>query len=54
MAKWSFGAAPIAAKVTQVAPAIDAASGMIVIEAELDAAVASELRPSLAAWVQVP
>ena len=47
-------AQPITAIVRQVSPVIDPASGMIIVEAELeaDAAIASQLRPGLAATVQ--
>lgn len=46
-------AAPVTAIVRQVAPTIDPASGMIIVEAELapESEVAAELRPGLAAWV---
>ncbi|MCE9575350.1 MAG: efflux RND transporter periplasmic adaptor subunit [Deltaproteobacteria bacterium] len=49
-------ATPVPAVVRQVSPALDAASGMILIEAELaaDPAVVAQLRPSLAAWVRLP
>lgn len=49
-------AAPVPAMVTQVSPAVDQASGLILIEAELaaDAVVVAQLRPSLAAWVRLP
>jgi RND family efflux transporter MFP subunit len=48
--------APVPAIVAQVSPALDPASGLILIEAELklDAATTAQLRPSLAAWVQIP
>ena len=47
-------ASPVAATIRQVSPALDQASGMIIIEAELspDAAAAAQLRPGLAAWVK--
>src|SRR5262249_16348695 len=47
-------AQPVGAIVRQVSPALDPASGMIVIDAELqaDAAVAAQLRPGLPAWVK--
>lgn len=43
--------APVAATVRQVAPALDPASGMIIVEAELVDAPAV-VRPGLAAWVR--
>lgn len=47
-------ATPIQAVVRQVAPTLDPASGMIIVEAELaPGARASELRPGLAASVEV-
>ncbi len=47
-------AAPIDATIKQVSPALDQASGMIIIEAEMapDAAAAALLRPGLAARVR--
>ncbi len=46
-------AAPISATIKQVTPSVDAASGMIMVEAQLPAdAAIGELRPGLAAWVQ--
>ncbi len=47
-------AQPVAAIVRQVSPALDPASGMIIIEAELaaNAEIAQQLRPGLAAWIQ--
>ena len=47
-------AAPLAAAVRQISPALDPASGMIIAEAELlaDAATQARLRPGLAAWVR--
>jgi len=45
-------AKPITATIKQVTPSIDAASGMIMVEAQLpDDAAIGELRPGLAAWV---
>lgn len=46
-------ATPVTAIVRQVAPTIDPASGMIIVEAELapEADIAAQLRPGLAAWV---
>lgn len=46
--------APVAGVIRQVSPALDPASGMIIVEAELapDAATAPQLRPGLAAWVR--
>ena len=46
--------APVAATIRQVAPALDQASGMIILEAELspDATASAQLRPGLAAWVK--
>jgi RND family efflux transporter MFP subunit len=45
--------APIAATIKQVTPSVDAASGMIIVEATLPSdASTSALRPGLAAWVQ--
>lgn len=45
-------AAPITATIKQVTPSLDAASGMIIVEALLPTdATTSELRPGLAAWV---
>ena len=47
-------AQPVAGVIRRVSPALDPASGMIIVEAELapDAAVAPQLRPGLAAWVR--
>jgi RND family efflux transporter MFP subunit len=45
-------AAPVAATVKQVSPTIDAASGMVIVEAELADAGAGALRPGLAARVR--
>lgn len=47
-------AAPVSAIVRQVSPALDPASGMIIVEAELaPGAMATELRPGLPARVQL-
>jgi len=43
-------ATPVAATVRQISPALDPASGLVLVEAELEAA--AELRPGLAAWVK--
>jgi RND family efflux transporter MFP subunit len=44
---------PIAATISQVSPALDPSSGMIIVEAELGSdATTTELRPGLAAWVK--
>lgn len=45
-------AAPVAATVKQISPTIDAASGMVIVEAELADAGAGALRPGLAARVK--
>ena len=45
-------AAPVAATVRQISPTIDAASGMVIVEAELADAGAGALRPGLAARVK--
>jgi len=44
---------PVGATVRRVAPTIDAASGMIIIDADLvvGPAIVHDLRPGLAAWV---
>jgi multidrug resistance efflux pump len=48
-------ASPLTATVKQVAPAVDPATGMIIVDAELAADDhAAELRPGLAAWVTLP
>ena len=44
-------AAPIAATVKQVTPSLDAASGMIIVEAQFPTDASNQLRPGLAAWV---
>jgi RND family efflux transporter MFP subunit len=45
---------PVPATIRQVSPALDPASGMVIVEAELrpDPKVAQGLRPGLAAWVK--
>ena len=47
-------ATAVIATIRQVSPALDQASGMIIIEAELspDATTSAQLRPGLAAWVK--
>lgn len=47
-------AAPVAATVKQVSPSIDPASGLVLVEAELDGPGETVLRPGLAAWVDAP
>jgi HlyD family secretion protein len=44
---------PVSATIRRVAGTIDAASGMIIIDADLviDPAIVHDLRPGLAAWV---
>jgi multidrug efflux pump subunit AcrA (membrane-fusion protein) len=44
-------ASPVAATIKQISPTIDAASGMVTVEAELADAGAGVLRPGLAARV---
>jgi RND family efflux transporter MFP subunit len=44
---------PVTAAVRQVSPTIDAASGMVIVEAQLDDAAVGELRSGLAARVQL-
>jgi hypothetical protein len=46
-------AATVTAAVKQVSPTIDAASGMVIVEAQLDDAAVGELRSGLAARVQL-
>lgn len=47
-------ATPVKAVIRQISPALDPASGLIFVEAELapDPAVAPQLQPGLAAWVK--
>jgi len=48
--------APVPATISQVARSVDAASGMIIVEAELapDPSIVDQLRPGLSAWVPLP
>lgn len=47
-------AAPVTGTVKQVSPSIDGASGLVLVEAELDGPAETALRAGLAAWVDAP